>query len=213
LIRPDNHWVRFYENRITAGLRNPRSTSWNLELDRKISSNLLLRVAYEQRNTAKDFIVTPLADGPSGILSLSNGGSDSYKEFQVTARYQIRKNILNASYVRSKALGDLNDFNQFFGTLAQPVIQPNGRGRLAFDAPNRVLLWGEIAGPWKLTLVPVYDIHTGFPYSVQDQFREVRRTAQHKPVSAIRPSTSRCRGGSCFRFESEGQGPRRYRSF
>jgi TonB dependent receptor len=162
----------FYENRITAGLKNPRSTSWNLELDRKISSNLLLRVAYEQRNTAKDFIVTPLADGPSGILSLSNGGSDSYKEFQVTARYQIRKNILNASYVRSKALGDLNDFNQFFGTLAQPVIQPNGRGRLAFDAPNRVLLWGEIAGPWKLTLVPVYDIHTGFPYSVQDQFRE-----------------------------------------
>ena len=162
----------FYENRITEGLRNPRSTSWNLELDRKISSNLLLRVAYEQRNTAKDFIVTPLADGPSGILSLSNGGSDSYKEFQVTARYQIRKNILNASYVRSKALGDLNDFNQFFGTLAQPVIQPNGRGRLGFDAPNRVLLWGEIAGPWKLTLVPVYDIHTGFPYSVQDQFRE-----------------------------------------
>jgi hypothetical protein len=162
----------FYENRITAGLRNPRSTSWNLELDRKISSNLLLRVAYEQRNTAKDFIVTPLADGPSGILSLSNGGSDSYKEFQVTARYQIRKNILNASYVRSKAFGDLNDFNQFFGTLAQPVIQPNGRGRLAFDAPNRLLLWGEIAGPWKLTLVPVYDIHTGFPYSVQDQFRE-----------------------------------------
>jgi hypothetical protein len=162
----------FYENRITAGLRNPRSTSWNLELDRKITSNLLLRVAYEQRNTAKDFIVTPLADGPSGTLSLSNGGSDSYKEFQVTARYQIRKNILNASYVRSKALGDLNDFNQFFGTLAQPVIQPNGRGRLAFDAPNRVLLWGEIAGPWKLTLVPVYDIHTGFPYSVQDQFRE-----------------------------------------
>ena len=162
----------FYENRITAGLKNPRSTSWNLELDRKISSNLLLRIGYEQRNTAKDFIVTPLAQESSGILSLSNGGSDSYKEFQATARYQIRKNILNASYVRSKAFGDLNDFNQFFGTLAQAVIQPNGRGRLAFDAPNRVLLWGEIAGPWKLTIVPVYDIHTGFPYSVQNEFRE-----------------------------------------
>lgn len=162
----------FYENRITAGLKNPRSTSWNLELDRKISSDLLLRIGYEQRNTAKDFIVNPLAQESSGILSLSNGGSDSYKEFQATARYQVRKSILNASYVRSKAFGDLNDFNQFFGTLAQPVIQPNGRGRLAFDAPNRVLLWGEIAGPWKLTIVPVYDIHTGFPYSVQNEFRE-----------------------------------------
>lgn len=161
-----------FQNRITGELKNPRSTSWNLELDRKISPSLLLRVAYEQRNTAKDFIVTPLTEGATGILSLSNGGSDSYKEFQLTARYQIRKNVLNASYARSKAFGDLNEFNQFFGTLAQPVIQPNARGRLAFDAPNRILLWGEIAGPWKLTLVPVYDIHTGFPYSVQNEFRE-----------------------------------------
>ena len=162
----------FFQNRITGDLKNPRSTSWNLELDRKIFPSLLLRVAYEQRNTSKDFIVTPLREGTSGILSLSNGGSDSYKEFQVTARYQIRKNVLNASYVRSKAFGDLNDFNQFFGTLAQPVIQQNARGRLGFDAPNRVLLWGEISGPWKLMLVPVYDIHTGFPYSTQDEFRQ-----------------------------------------
>jgi hypothetical protein len=162
----------FYRNHITGGLRNPRSTSWNLELDRKVFQSLLLRVAFEQRKTTDDFIVSPLSEGRSGILSLSNGGSDSYKEFQVTARYQIRRHVLNASYVRSRAFGDLNDFNQFFGTLAQPVIQPNARGRLAFDAPNRFLLWGSISGPWKLTLVPVYDLHTGFPYSVQDEFRE-----------------------------------------
>ena len=162
----------FYRNQITGGLRNPRSTSWNLELDRKVFQGLLLRVAFEQRKTTDDFIVSPISEGRSGILSLSNGGSDSYKEFQVTARYQIRRHVLNASYVRSRAFGDLNDFNQFFGTLAQPVIQPNARGRLAFDAPNRFLLWGSISGPWKLTLVPVYDLHTGFPYSVQDEFRE-----------------------------------------
>jgi len=162
----------FYRNQITGELKNPRSTSWNVELDRQVLSNLLLRVAYEQRNTAKDFIVSPLVQGTSGILALSNGGSDSYREFQVTTRYQFRGNIFNASYVRSKAFGDLNDFNQFFGTLGQPVIQPNGRGRLSFDVPNRFLLWGEIAGPWKLTMVPVFEVHTGFPYSVENEFRE-----------------------------------------
>jgi len=162
----------FFQNRITGELKNPRSTSWNLELDRQLLAGLLLRVAYEQRNTAKDFIVSPVQLGTSGIMSLSNGGSDSYKEFQVTTRYQFRRNIFNASYVRSKAFGDLNDFSQFFGTLAQPVIQPNERGRLPFDAPNRFLVWGDIAGPWKLTLVPVYEVHTGFPYSTQDEFRE-----------------------------------------
>jgi hypothetical protein len=66
----------------------------------------------------------------------------------------------------------LNDFFQFFGNVSKPVIQPNGEGRLPFDAPNRFLLSGEFQAPWKLVLAPVYDLHTGFPYSVQDEYRE-----------------------------------------
>jgi hypothetical protein len=160
-----------YQNKIAGELRNPRSTSWNLELDRQILEGLLLRVAYEQRNTTNDFVVSPVSTGTAGTLQLSNTGANSYREFQLTARYQVRKHLLNASYVRSRAFGDLNDVNQFFGNLAQPVIQPNARGRLPFDAPNRFLLWGTLVAPWKLTLVPVYELHTGFPYSVQDEFR------------------------------------------
>ena len=160
-----------YQNQIDGGLRNPRSTSWNLELDRQVLSNLFLRVAYEQRNTSNDLIVSPISRGTTGILELSNKGSDSYREFQVAARFKLRQSLLNVSYVRSRAFGDLNDLNQFFGNLAQPVIQPDERGRLSFDAPNRFLFWGSIAAPWKLTVVPVYDLHTGFPYSIEDQYR------------------------------------------
>jgi hypothetical protein len=162
----------FYRNRIKGDLENPRSTSWNLELDRQLLAGLSLRFAYEQRNTTRDFIVSPTSSDTTGVLDLSSTGSDSYREFQVAARYQIARHMLNASYVRSRAFGDLNDFNQFFGNLAQPVIQPNARGRLSFDAPNRFLFWGTLAAPWKLTLVPVYEIHTGFPYSVENEFRE-----------------------------------------
>jgi hypothetical protein len=160
-----------YQNQILGGLRNPRSTSWNLELDRQVLRSLTLRVAYEQRNTSNDLIVSPVPQGTAGILALSNRGADSYREYQVTGRYRVGQLLLNASYVRSRAFGDLNDLNQFFGNLAQPVIQPDARGRLSFDAPNRVLVWGSIPGPFKLTIVPVYDWHTGFPYSVEDQFR------------------------------------------
>lgn len=159
-------------NVIPNGLQNPRSEVWNLELDREVVHNLLVRVGYQQRNTVHEFVLTPVAFGTTGILSLSNRGSDFYREFQVTGRYQIGRSTLNASYTRSKAFGDLNDFNQFFGNDPQAVIQPNQRGRLNFDAPNRVLAWGEIAAPWKLTVAPVLDIHTGFPYSTFNQFRE-----------------------------------------
>ena len=159
-----------YANAITNGIRIPRSEVWNVEVDRQVSSDFLLRVAYQQRNTVREFFLNPIAS--AGILSLSNDGSDFYKEFQVTGRYRIHRSTLNASYVRSRAYGDLNDFNQFFGNDPYAVIQPNQRGRLSFDAPNRFLAWGEIAAPWKLTFAPVVDVHTGFPYSTINQYRE-----------------------------------------
>ena len=157
-----------YTNTIFGSLRNPRSATWNLELDRQLLQNLALRFAYQQRRTRDSFVVDPTGTS----LAVSNAGHDSYREFQMTAAYQLHRNTVNASYVRSKAFGDLNDFSQFFGNDPVAVIQPNARGRLPFDAPNRFLIWGEIAAPKKITLVPVLDFHTGFPYSVENQFRE-----------------------------------------
>ena len=159
-----------YSNVISRGLRNPRSEVWNVELDREVATNFLVRVAYQQRNTVREFFVDPIQS--DGVVALSNGGSDFYREFQVTGRYRIHHSTLNASYVHSKAYGDLNDFNQFFGNNPVAVIQSNQRGRLPFDAPNRFLFWGEIAAPWKLTVSPVLDVHTGFPYSTVNQLRE-----------------------------------------
>jgi len=161
-----------YANRIANGLQDPRSEVWNVELDREIRSNLLLRTSYQQRNTIHDFVLNPVAFGEAGVLSLTNRGREFYRELQVTTRYQFGRNTLNASYARSKAYGDLNDFNQFFGNNPQAVIQPNQRARLPFDAPDRFLVWGEFSAPWKLTVSPVLDIHTGFPYSTVDQARE-----------------------------------------
>ena len=42
-----------YVNRITASLQNPRSTAWNVQLERQITSSFTVRVGYEDRNTAK----------------------------------------------------------------------------------------------------------------------------------------------------------------
>lgn len=161
-----------YSNIVPDGLSNPRSEVWNLELDRAVGSDFLLRVAYQQRNTVHEYFVNPISYGSTGNLNLSDRGSEIYREFQIAGRYQIHHSTLNISYVHSRAFGDLNDFDQFFGNDPQPVIQPNQRGRLNFDAPNRVLAWGEIALPWKLIASPVFDAHTGFPYSTIHQNRQ-----------------------------------------
>jgi hypothetical protein len=161
-----------YSNIITGRLRNPRSETWNVEVDRQVRENLLVRVAYQQRNTVDDLVVDPETTEGDSLLSLASSGRDFYREFQLTGQYKIHRQTLNASYVRSEATGDLNDFNQFFGNDPQPVIQPNARGPLAFDAPNRFLAWGEVNAPGKVMLMPVLDIHTGFPYSVVNESRD-----------------------------------------
>jgi TonB dependent receptor-like, beta-barrel/Carboxypeptidase regulatory-like domain len=161
-----------YSNVISGALQNPRSETWSVELDRQVMEHLLVRVAYQQRNTVHDLVVEPVTNPNGSFLSLDNRGRDFYREFQITGRYQIGRHTLNASYVRSKATGDLNDFNQFFGNDPQPVIQADARGPLPFDAPNRFLAWGEFMAPWKVTVMPVWDIHTGFPYSVVNETRD-----------------------------------------
>ena len=161
-----------FVNRIVGGLQNPRSTSWNIELKRQVTSRLSASAGYEERNTARDFVLSPLAEAESSVISLSNRGSDSYREFQVTGRYQVPRTTLNASYVRSRAYGDLNDPFLFIGNSPQAVIQPDAKARVLFDAPNRFLIWPTIDGPWKLTILPVYDMHTGFPYSVENEYRQ-----------------------------------------
>ena len=68
-----------YTNEIVGELQNPRSTAWNLALSQKLSNGLLLQVGYEHRNTARDFVMSSV-DGPgSGLLTLSNRGSQSYR--------------------------------------------------------------------------------------------------------------------------------------
>jgi Carboxypeptidase regulatory-like domain len=153
--------------------RTPRSVNWSVELDREWIKNLLVRVGYQQREGRREFVVNPAEHLVRGsLLALSNGGRSSYKEFQVTARYKFReKDELVASYTRSKATGNLNDFNSFFGNFQEPIIRPDERSLLPWDAPNRFLFWGDVGVKYGITVAPVLDIRSGFPVSAIDEDR------------------------------------------
>ena len=154
-------------------LHTPRSVNWNIEVDREWTKNLFVRVGYQQRQARREFILNPIDAGSHGtILGVANSGSSRYRELEVTARYKFRENDeFTASYVRSSSRGDLNDFNSYFSNFQNPIIQANERSRLPWDAPDRFLFRGEFHVPYRITLVPVLDIRTGFPYSIIDEDR------------------------------------------
>ncbi len=156
-----------------AKFRTPRSVNWNIELDREWFKNLYVRVGYQQRQGRREFVLNPgETEGQGTVLSLENSGQSFYREFQVTTRYKFReRDEFNASYTRSSAEGDLNDFNSSFGNFGNPIIKPNERSRLRWDVPNRFLFWGEFHAKYGITVAPVFDLRTGFPYSLIDEER------------------------------------------
>ncbi len=153
----------------------PRNVTWNIEVDRELRKDLRLKVGYLDSHATYLFDVQPFTSttgGPS-FMGLTNTGSSLYRELEVTAHYTLREHDqINASYIWSRARGDLNSLSNVAIPFAAPVIRPNVYGILPSDIPNRVVAWGIFALPWKLTFSPLADVHSGFPYSPIDTFQQ-----------------------------------------
>jgi hypothetical protein len=174
---------RLFLNTASSDLKNPYSVAGNIQVDHQFTERLLLRLGYEERHTSREFIVQPLSS--ANQLLLANDGKSHYREFQAVARFRFQegRNIF-LSYVRSQSRGDLNDYNTYFGNLRNPVIRPNEYGRQNFDAPNRLLFWGDFALPHQIVISPVVDYRNGFPYSAlndQQDFVGARNGAGRFP--------------------------------
>src|SRR6266403_573942 len=150
---------------------SPRSFVSNIEVDRQLWGNAVVRLSYIYSQTRNLFVVNPIADvfGSAGLLGLFATGRANYHEFEATLHFQpVHRADLNVSYIWSRARGDLNTVSNIFLPFEQPVIRPNVSGILPSDVPHRVVTWGVLHLPWSLTVTPVVDVHTGFPYSSVD---------------------------------------------
>jgi hypothetical protein len=150
---------------------SPRTFTWTVEVEREVARNINLKISYLDSQTRNLFALDPIINltGGNSMLALSSSGTSRYRQVEATvsARPSEHDN-LNVSYVWSRARGDLNALADTFVPFEQPVIRPNVSGILPSDVPNRVVAWGIFDLPWKLTLSPVVDIHTGLPYSDVD---------------------------------------------
>lgn len=178
---------RRFQNVLSGPLYNPRSLRWSLQLDQGITKNLTARIGYIQRTSSHDLIVEPSAVASDvGTLALGSLGHSRYRELQLLAVYNSpRLGSWNASYVWSKAHGDLNMVNNFIGDLPAFVIRPNEYGPLPWDTPHRFLVYGQFRMPSDINVSPSLEIRSGFPYSVVNEqldFVGARNRAERFPT-------------------------------
>jgi hypothetical protein len=151
-----------------------RDLTGTVEINRELSRSLTVRVSYLYSQTQDLDIIAPLASaaGSPSLLQLTSTGGSHYHEIETTVHYRPTERVeANVSYVHSRGRGDLNTLASVFVPFEQPFIRPNSVGNFTSDVPNRVVGWGIFSLPWKLTLSPVVDVRTGFPYSVVDTYQ------------------------------------------
>jgi hypothetical protein len=151
----------------------PYNITWNLEFDQEIRPYIIARASFLASRTYNVFTVNPEAlSPPNGVLLLSNLGGSRYHEFEATLRVRpAEKADFNISYVNSQARGDLNTMASVFVPYEEPVIRPNLFGTLPTNVPDRVVTWGRFKFPRKITVSPLLDWHSGFPYSTFDELQ------------------------------------------
>jgi hypothetical protein len=149
----------------------PENFTWNVQVDQIVNKYLSLRANFTKSRTDKIYVVTPEVDYRNRrAIVLSPTGQAVYTAFELMAKIILPENQpLYVSYVRSKAKGDLNDFNSYFGDFGYPLVRANQFSNLPTDTPNRLLAWGAFRLPYKFTFAPILEIRDGFPYSVVNQ--------------------------------------------
>ncbi len=174
-----NFYERFKENGqvvVPSGEElgsTPYNTTWNVEFDQELRPGVIARLSYLSSRTFNQFTVNPEALSPTNaVLLLSNLGATRYHELETTLRVRhSEKADINISYVNSLARGDLNTLSSVYVPYEQPVIRPNFFGTLPTNVPQRVVTWGRFKIPQKITLSPIVDVHSGFPYSAIDELQ------------------------------------------
>jgi hypothetical protein len=148
----------------------PYNVTWNAEFDQELRPNVIARISYLASHTQNEFAVDPeILSSSDAVLLLSNRGGSRYHELEVTLRVRpSEKANINISYVQSQARGDLNTLSSVYIPYEAPVIRPDYIATLPTNVPHRVVTWGRFKVPWRVTVSPLLDWHSGFPYSTFD---------------------------------------------
>ena len=146
----------------------PSSAAWNIEIEHAIARSFQVRANYLENNSEGLFVVNREVAAGHPVLALRDNGHSFYRQLELGARYAWKGGQFSGSFVRSRAVGDLNEFDSFVGGFPLPIVPTNKFAHLPGDIPNRALLWGQFQLPFKMHVTPLVEFRNGFPYQVRN---------------------------------------------
>ena len=149
----------------SGGLRQPRFATSSASWQEKFGRNTLVSLDLLARNGSHGFaFVDQLPSQPGGIFLLEDQRRDRYRSATFSARHVFSENTeIYGAYTRSRAHSN-EVLNPALGSIFYAAQQP---GPVAWDTPNRLVLWGWMPTHiWSTQLSGFLEYRTGYPFSV-----------------------------------------------
>jgi len=159
-----------FANIIDADLRTPEAVVGNIEWNQRFGRRLLTKLSFLGRRGSHEYILTP--NTATGEIRLSSSGASTYREFEATTRYLGGRRDFTVSYVRARGTADLNNYDQFYGNLRNPILRPNENNLSPTDVPHRLIVHGTMGLPGKWDFAPMLELRSGFPWSAVNEFQD-----------------------------------------
>jgi hypothetical protein len=171
-------------------LENPRADIWNFGVEQSLPKAIQGKIQWLERHSTQGFdylnsiptgeqlpAILAGAPNPGPIMAeyvLSNQRQDYYNSVEIAVRQPLKGRFeWMVSYIRSSATSNA----VIDRSIDQPLTVSNDTGPLPWNAPNRLLSWGYVP-VWRKNWAIAYmlDWHSGFPFSVQDQYGQLMGT-------------------------------------
>jgi hypothetical protein len=145
----------------------PYAVAWNLEAEHRFSEHLTMRAKYLESHGSGLITISPQMVQGQNAFVLAGDGISKYRQFELTAQLSLQpNNRIYASYVRSLSQGTLNESDTYLGDFSSPFIRGNLYTNRPGDIPNRFLIWGSVALPWKVKVYPKIEVAERFSLSI-----------------------------------------------
>ncbi len=143
----------------------PRSGTWNVQVEQRITSFFRIRAGYTHSRSAGLVVLEP-QDVETDLLMMRGAGRSLYRKAEVTGRFEWKGGQrFFVTYTHGRAQGTLNDFSGFVGNFPAPLVRHSVYSNLPGDIPNRFLAWGRVNLPDGVQFLPLVEYRTGFPYA------------------------------------------------
>lgn len=150
---------------LPGRLSQPRFATSSASWQEKLGRNTLVSLDLLARNGSHGFaFVDQQPSQPGGIFLLEDQREDRYRSATFSGRHVFSENTeIYGAYTRSKAHSN-EVLNPALGSIFYAAQQP---GPLAWDTPNRLVLWGWMPTHiWSMQLSGFFEYRTGYPFSV-----------------------------------------------